>query len=156
MTDILGFEFRPELYYNDDHVWAKLETDGTVRVGFDDIVAKGAHEIFYVKLLHAGTNVAQKKKLGVLESRKYTGPIPSPISGEVLTVNENVVRLGAEGFMEDPYGEGWLFIMKPSNLESDLKILKHGEDAAEWFKKAAEPLVDELALFKVKHNDTGL
>ena len=74
MTDILGFDFRPELFYSKDHVWAKQETDGTVRVGFDDVISKGAHEIFYLKLSPKGTNVEQKKKLGVIESRKYQGP----------------------------------------------------------------------------------
>ncbi len=149
----MGFDFRPELFYSKDHVWAKTETDGTVKVGFDDIISKGAHEIFYLKLSPKGTNVKQKQKLGVIESRKYTGPIPSPISGEVLAVNEQVVKLGAEGFMEDPYGKGWLFIMKPSNLEGELKTLMHDEPASEWFKKEAEPLVDELEIFKMKHKN---
>ncbi len=135
MTDILGFDFRPELFYSTDHVWAKPETDGTVRVGFDDIISKGAHEIFYMKLLPKGTSAGQRKKLGVIESRKYTGPIPSPISGEVLIVNEEVVKLGAEGFMEDPYGRGWLFIMKPSSLEAELATLMHGEQRLNGLKK---------------------
>jgi glycine cleavage system H protein len=151
MTDILGFDFRPELYYTLDHVWAKLEADGTVKVGFDDVIAKGAHEIFYLKLNSKGSIAKQKQKLGVLESRKYTGPIPSPISGEILAVNEDVVKLGAHAFEVDPYDKGWLFIMKPSNLEVELKALMHGDVAVEWFTKAAEPLLDELALFKQKH-----
>lgn len=150
-SETFGFEFHPELYYTGDHVWAKVETDGTVRVGFDDIVAKGAHEIWYIKLLPEGTNVMQKKKLGVIESRKYSGPIPSPVSGEVVAANEEVRRFGAHGFMDDPYGKGWLFTIKPSNLEAELKTLLHGNAALEWFKKEAEPLVDELALFKEKH-----
>lgn len=148
MSDVLGFEFHPELYYNKEHVWAKVETDGTVTAGFDDIVAKGSHEIFYMKLLPEGTNVIQKKKLGVIESRKYSGPIVSPVSGVIVAINEDVRRLGAHAFMDDPYGKGWLCTIKPSNLEAELKNLLHGDSALEWFKKEAEPLVDELKLHK--------
>ncbi len=155
MTDILGFEFRPELYYSKDHLWIKLETDGTVRIGFDDIIAKGAHEVFYLKLSFKGTKVTQKQKMGILESRKYTGPIPAPVSGEILEVNEVVVKLGAAGYMEDPYDKGWLFIVKPSNLAAELKTLMQGEGAAAWFKEAAEPVVDELVVFKEHQKGRG-
>ena len=153
-SETFGFDFRPELYYL-EHVWTKVEPDGTVRVGFDDIVAKGSHEIFYIKLLPEGTEVIHKKKIGLLESRKYTGPIVAPISGVILTINDEVRKLGAHAFMDDPYGKGWLCIIKPSNLEAELKNLLHGDSALEWFKKEAEPLVDELALFEEKHKHEG-
>jgi glycine cleavage system H protein len=148
MTEILGFKFLPELYYSTDHLWVKSEADGTVRIGFDDIIAKAAHEVFYIKLSYKGTKVSKKQKMGLLESRKYTGPIPAPISGEILEVNEMVVKFGAHGYTEDPYDKGWLFTMKPSNLETELKTLMHGEDATVWFKEAAEPAADELGVFK--------
>lgn len=152
--ETFGFDYRPELYYI-EHVWLKVESNDAVRVGFDDIVAKASHEIFYMKLLPEGTVMAQKKKIGIIESRKYTGPIVSPISGEITLVNEDVQRLGPTAFMDDPYGKGWLCVIKPSNLEAELKNLLHGDSALEWFKKEAEPLVDELAIFKEKHKNEG-
>ena len=151
MTEVLGFDFRPELYYNSDHVWLKRESDGTVKVGFDDIVAKGSHEIFFLKLLDAGTAIVQKKKLGVIESRKYSGPIVSSISGTIITVNPVILKDGPFGFMESPYDKGWLLAIKPSNVEADIKNLMQGDSALDWFRKAAEPLQDELELFKKKH-----
>jgi glycine cleavage system H protein len=153
LTDILGFEFKPELYYSTDHLWIKMEANGTVRIGFDDIISKGAHEVFFMKLSNKGTQVKQKGKMGILESRKYTGPIPAPITGEIIEVNELVVKLGATGFMSDPYEKGWLFVVKPSNLEAELKTLMHGEDATKWFKETAEPVVDELNIHKAHHEE---
>ncbi len=137
MTKIFGFEFKPELYYN-EHVWTKIEEDGNVRVGFDDIVAKGSHEIFFVKISYEGTELKQKKKMGMLESRKYTGPIVSPVSGTIVALNEEVSRLGPSAFKDDPYGNGWLAIIKPSNLEAELKNLLYGSPAQDWFTKEAE------------------
>ncbi len=154
-SETYGFEFRPELYYNEGHVWAKVEADGNVRIGFNDIVAKGAHEIFFIKLSPEGTNVIQNKRIGIIESRKYTGPISAPLTGEVVAVNDEVRRRGGEAFMDDPYEKGWLAVIKPSNLEVELKNLMHGGVALEWFKKEAKPLQDELALYKEKHKHEG-
>jgi glycine cleavage system H protein len=148
MSETYGFEFRPSIYYSKDHVWAKIEADGNVRVGFDDIVAKASHEFFYMKVSPVGTNVLQTKKMGVIESRKYTGPIVSPISGEIVALNPVVQKKGPQAIMEDPYGEGYLAIIRPSNLEADKKNMMTGDTALAWFKKEAEPLQDELALYK--------
>jgi glycine cleavage system H protein len=151
MSETFGFEFHPELYYLKDHVWVKVESDGTVKVGFDDIVAKASHEIFFMKILSEGTDVVQNKKIGVIESRKYTGPIACPVSGTIIAVNEEIRKIGPQVFMEDPYVAGWLCAIKPLNLDVELKNLLHGDIALEWFKKEAEPLVDELADFNLKH-----
>ncbi len=143
MTKILGFEFRPELYYN-ENIWAKVEPDGNVRVGFDDVVAKGSHDIFALKLSDVGTVVKYKGKIGLIESRKYTGPIVCPVNGTIIKTNDEVRKYGAEGFMNDPYGEGWLAIIKPSNLEEDLKKLLFGQPAVEWYTKEADKAKEEL------------
>ncbi len=115
-----------------------------MRVGFDDVVAKGSHEIYLLKMLPPRTVVAQKKKMGVIESTKYTGPIVAPVSGEIVAVNELIRKVGAKGVEKDPYGEGWLAVLKPSKLEVDLKNLLYGDAAVEWFKKEAEKSSFEL------------
>ncbi len=141
--ETFGFEFRPELYYSKDHIWVKVEADGNVRVGFDDIVAKGSHEIFMMKLLPVGTTAKAKGKIGIIESRKYTGPIVSPVEGAVVNVNPEIKRGGPTVIIDNPY-DVWLSVLKPSNLEADLKNLMTGNIALEWFKKEAEPLKDEM------------
>ncbi|MGA2681895.1 MAG: hypothetical protein ABSF44_08865 [Candidatus Bathyarchaeia archaeon] len=154
MSETFGFEFRPELYYSKDHVWVKIEADGNARVGFDDIVAKGAHEIFFIKVSPVGSKAQQNGgKLGIIESRKYTGPIVTPLTCEIIEVNEIVRRTGAAGFQHHPYDDGWLCIIKPSNLEAEMKNLMHGDVALSWFKKEAEPLADEAQYFKDMHKE---
>lgn len=139
-----GFIFHKDLYYN-EHVWVKLEEDGNVRVGFDDIIAKGSVKIFGIKLIPSGSKITQKKKMGIIESTKYTGPIVAPLSGEILKVNDEVRRFGCNAFKEDPYGNGWLYIIKPNNLEIELKNILYGESAISWFKKEADTSKDNIA-----------
>jgi glycine cleavage system H protein len=148
--DVFGFDFRTDLYYT-DHVWAKVEADGNVRVGFDDVVAKGAHEVFFMKVNEEGTSVVQKKKLGLIESRKYTGPIVCPVSGTIIQVNPKVKASGASAVDKDPYDDGYLAIIKPSNLDADLKNLMFGEAYLATFKKDAEAAQDELTFRRSEH-----
>jgi glycine cleavage system H protein len=151
--ETFGFEFRPELYYSSDHLYVKVESDGIVKVGFDDIVAKGSHEIFMMKLQPVGTKVQAKQKIGIIESRKYTGPIVSPISGEVIATNEEIRKFGPTVIIDEPYEVGWLSKIKPSNLQEDLKKLMSGDAALVWFKKEAEPLKDEITVYNLHHKE---
>ncbi len=148
MTKVFGFEFKPELYYNTDHVWVKKEQDGNVRIGFDEVVARGAHEIYFIKMVDEGTIVKQKKKVGVIESRKYTGPIVSPVSGTVIATNPEIDRIGANAFVDDPWEKGWLAIIKPSNYDAELSNLLTGDKALEWYKIDAEKAEEENKFVK--------
>ncbi|MEM4856277.1 MAG: glycine cleavage system protein H, partial [Sulfolobales archaeon] len=80
--------------------------------------------------------------LGVLESAKWVGPIESPVSGEVVEVNEQL-RKQAKLLMSNPYDDAWVAVIKPSNLEADLANLLKGSDpsAVEWYKKEIEEKV---------------
>ena len=144
IKDIFGFKFDSDLYYN-EHVWLKKEVDGNVRVGFDDIIARGSVKIFMIKLLSNGSVVEQRKKVGALESIKYTGPIVSPVSGTIVAGNVDVKAKGAEAFKDDPYGKGWLVVIKPSKLDVELKNLLYGQAALDWFTAEAEKSKDDIA-----------
>ena len=101
-------------------------------------------KIFNISLLPVGTTVQQKKKIGVIESIKYTGPIVCPISGTITAVNPYIRKLGAKAFKDDPYGTGWLVTIKPTNLETELKNILSGQKALEWFTKEAEKSKDDI------------
>jgi glycine cleavage system H protein len=144
LEEINGFKFDPQLYYW-EHVWAKIEADGNIRVGFDDVIAKGSVKIFSIKLLPTGTAVVQKKKIGIMESTKYTGPIVCPISGTIVAVNDDVKKRGANAFKNDPYGSGWLCVIKPTNLEAELKNIMSDEIAEKWFTEEADKNKENIA-----------
>ena len=120
------------LLYTKSHQWAKIEGD-LVKVGITDHAQAQLGEIVYVELKWddglAGTALSQVAFDGddpssdpiedvSVESQKAVGDIYSPLSGTVESVNE-VLEDEPEKINEDPYGEGFLFFMKPSNLDGE-------------------------------------
>ena len=122
MVKIGEYEFPDELYYSIEHTWAKVEPDGSVRVGITDFAQKMAGTIVFVRTLPVGKAVAQLKPFGTLETGKYVGKLYAPVSGAIATTNAKL-REQASIINKDPYVEGWIIVIKPSNLDGDLKNL---------------------------------
>jgi glycine cleavage system H protein len=130
--EIQGYNMPEDLHYHDENTWAKLEEDGTVRVGMDDFYQKQAGETTYIDLPFEGDSVSQGETCGKIQSSKWVGKLVSPISGEIVEVNselESDCRL----INTDSYGAGWIMKIKPSNLEDELKNLAHGPEALKNF-----------------------
>jgi len=129
MANVRGFNIPEDLHYDvKNHVWAKVLEDGTVKIGLDDVGQTLAKKILFVRIRKPGTKVPKGKALAVLESAKWTGPVPSPLSGEIVAVNEEIKKK-PKLINEDPYGDGWIIILKPEKLKEDLKTLVTGEEA---------------------------
>ena len=86
------------------------------------------------RLRHEGTRAERRRSLGTLESLKFVGPIPSPISGIVLTVNGDVVKR-PKLLNDAPYTEGWIVKLKPLSFIAERGFLSGAMDATEVFKK---------------------
>lgn len=131
MPKIGEYSLPSELYFTPNHTWAKVEPNGTVRVGFDDYGQKLAGKIEIVDLPPVGGKIEQFKAFGTIESAKWVGTLVAPVSGTVRSVNRKV-RMHAGLINDDPYGEGWLILVHPANVEEELKDLLHGDKAIEW------------------------
>jgi len=138
MPKIGKYWLKQELHYwpqDTAHTWVKNE-DGKIRVGVDDFAQKQAGELKFMRLFPAGKKVKQGKRFGTLETAKWVGPLLSPVSGTIVEANQAVLDQPTL-VNEDPYGEGWLVIIEPSNLDDDMSRLVKGDspEAAEWMKK---------------------
>lgn len=122
------------LYYSEEHEWVKVQEDGTVVIGVSDYAQKTLHDIVYVELPDTGSDAEYMGVIGALESVKAVSDMNSPISGEVLEVNNELLD-NPETINEDPYGRGWIAKIKPSNLQGDILNLM---DAAAYKKHIAE------------------
>jgi len=122
------------LYYSGEHEWVKVQEDGTVVIGVSDYAQKTLHDIVYVELPDAGSNAEYMGVIGALESVKAVSDMNSPVSGEVLEVNDALLD-SPDIINEDPYGKGWIAKIKPSNLQGDILNLM---DAAAYKKHVAE------------------
>jgi len=118
------------LYYSEEHEWVKTAEDGTVIIGVSDYAQKTLHDIVYVELPDVGSEAEYMGVIGALESVKAVSDMNSPISGEVLEVNDELLD-SPEIINEDPYGRGWIAKIKPSNLQGDILNLM---DAAAYKK----------------------
>jgi glycine cleavage system H protein len=109
------------LHYTKEHEWMKVE-NGTCRVGITDHAQKSLHEVVYVDLPSIGKILTQNEPFGTVESVKAVSELYAPISGEVLERNEKLAD-SPELVNQQPYGAGWIVVVKPSRLQDDLKLL---------------------------------
>lgn len=107
-----------ELKYTKDHEWVK-EEDGKVRVGITHHAQKELGDIVFVELPQVGKVAKKGELLGTVESVKAVGEVYAPASGEVVETN-SALESTPELVNKDPYGEGWIFVLKladPAELE---------------------------------------
>jgi glycine cleavage system H protein len=115
-----------ELKYASSHEWVRLEDDGTVTIGISDHAQEALGDVVFIELPEVGAELAAADEAGVVESVKAASDIYSPVSGEVIAVNE-VLEEEPETVNVDSYHEGWLYKMRPSDLE-ELNGLLSAED----------------------------
>jgi len=142
MVKVGEFDMPDELYYHEKHMWVRIE-GGNVRIGIDDFTHKMAGDLVYVEVPSTGSDLSQNVDYGTIESGKWVGKVISPVSGQVIEENEAVID-DPTLVNRDPYGEGWIAVVKPSKLEEELKNLIHGDSVVEWIKK------EEAAALKIK------
>ncbi|MDB5982019.1 MAG: glycine cleavage system protein [Pseudomonas sp.] len=121
-----------DLRFAESHEWARLEADGTVTVGISDHAQEALGDVVFVELAEVGKVFAAGDAAGVVESVKAASDIYSPISGEVIAINEDL-STAPESLNTDPYG-AWIFKLKPSNTAELDKLL----DAAAYGKAIGE------------------
>ncbi len=136
MVKVEAYEVPEGLYYSTDFEWIKIEGD-KVRMGITDYAQKSLREIVYAELPSAGTEVKQGEPYGTLESVKAVSDLVAAISGTVEEVND-AVQSSPETLNEDPYEQGWLVVIKPSNLQVELANLMDFDKAVEWHKAQAQ------------------
>ena len=102
-----------DLKYTQDHEWAKKEGGG-IRVGITAFAQSELGDVVFVELPKVGAKVAQRQSFGVVESVKAVSDLFAPISGEVVEVNAALAK-APETVNQDPYGQGWMIVIKPSN-----------------------------------------
>ncbi len=130
MVEIQGYNMPEDLYYEENHYWVRVDGDILV-MGMDDFAQKTAGEIVYVQLPPEGKELTAGKKFAKVESGKWLGKVYAPVSGVLMESNIELEE-DASLINADCYGKGWLFKIKPDNME-DINSLIHGADAIkEW------------------------
>ena len=143
MATIKGYDMPDDLYYHEEHSWARV--DGTkVTVGMTDFFQKEAGDIVFVDLPEVEDEVTQGEVCGKIQSRKWIGKLVAPVSGEIAELNEDLED--DTGLINsDPYDKGWILVIEASDLESDLANLIHGEAVVAFIEKEIQRAEEEKA-----------
>lgn len=105
-----------ELKYASSHEWIRVEADGTAYVGITDHAQAALGDLVYVELPDVENELAGGEEAGVVESVKAASDIYTPVSGEVIAVNE-ALEDTPELINSDPYGDGWIFRIRLTDQE---------------------------------------
>lgn len=119
-------QFPENLKYTKEHEWVRVENDSIGVVGITDYAQSELGDIVYVELPQIGKQIKQLEPFGTIEAVKAVSDLFSPLSGEVIEVNEKL-KDSPDLINKDPYGEGWIIKIRISDL-SELNNLLSAED----------------------------
>ena len=106
-------EFPDQLRYTKEHEW--VAADGKRgRVGITDFAQDALGDVVFVQLPDVGANVSAMSSIAEVESTKSVSDIYAPVSGAIVEVN-TALESTPEQLNEDPYGDGWMFVIEMSD-----------------------------------------
>jgi glycine cleavage system H protein len=135
------FQVPAGVHLHPGHAWARVEKDGTVTVGADDF----AHKLVgpsTATLPELGASVAQGEAAFAIGDGERSVPMLSPVDGTIVAVNRGAAE--RQDGLDDPYGAGWLFQVKPKKLASNLHQLLTDNAAHRFLEAAGEALAMRL------------
>jgi len=121
-----------ETYYTKEHEWVKIK-EGVASVGITEYAAHQLGDVTFVELPQVGKTVKQFDMLCAIESVKAASDIYAPISGEVTGVNE-ALNDAPEIVNESAEDAGWMALIAPADLLSDLKNLMSRKEYDEYLR----------------------
>lgn len=127
MSTVRGCEIPEDRYYwIEKHVWVRDDGDELLTLGITDPAQHLAARVVAVTVKKVGKVLERGQSVATVESGKWVGPVPTPVNGEVVAVNE---RLAAEPTLvnSDPYGEGWVVRLRASVWSVQRSELVTGE-----------------------------
>ena len=136
-----GFTFSPELFYSEEHIWAK-PMDQHIRLGLDDIISTFAIAADSISLPSIGSVLKKRQVLVEIIAAGKKAKVLSPLTGTVSVINHDVEESPRLAW-RDPYHRGWLLMIQPDHSE-EISRLYSGEKAKTWFIKQASNLTTLL------------
>ena len=133
MTLVNNCNIPTELYYLvEKHVWGRPDGD-LVTVGLTDVAQNLAKGMLSVLPKAPGRKVVKGKSVATVESAKWVGPVPALVGGEIVEVNQAVLA-DPKLINADPYGDGWIAKLRPTDWAADSADLQTGEAGVEAYR----------------------
>jgi glycine cleavage system H protein len=110
-------DYPSDLRYTSDHEWVRVGDDGVVRIGITAFAQDALGDVVYVSLPAVGDTVTPGDSCGEVESTKSVSDVYAPLEGEVTATNA-ALDASPELINSDPYGEGWMFELRPADASA--------------------------------------
>ncbi len=117
--------FLNDIYYYEEHLWSKIE-DNLIRVGITDFAQDQLGDIIYLELPVTGETFTKGEEFGSAESAKTVSPLYMPVNGTIKFVNDKLLDY-PELVNKEPYGSGWLILVKPRDMSEVNDLLSKDE-----------------------------
>jgi glycine cleavage system H lipoate-binding protein len=143
MQQVKGFDVPLDFSFHDGHAWARIESGGFIRIGLDDFSMKlfGKTDGFDLPLM--GKELDQGKIGWGLKRRDNLADVRSPVGGVIVEVN-NKVRENPEVANREPYGDGWLFMVRTPDIKATMSNLMTDTKSLTWMNTEVQQLEDMI------------
>lgn len=138
-TNFQEYKLSDALFYHPSHIWMRVEEGGCVRVGLDDFGQRVLGRIYSVTLPAQGNNIVRNEGNWKVTHQVGETTLIAPVSGTVKKVNTKLAQYPSL-LNREPYGEGWAFVIEPTDLDECLKDIFYGQKVKGWYKSEVEKL----------------
>jgi glycine cleavage system H protein len=139
------------LFYSKNHTWTHLEVSGVAKVGLDDLLLHITGEVKLSNLKKPGDKVQKGEAIAELDRNGKQLKILSPITGEILNTNP-ILKEDSEALSQDPYGQGWIYKIKPTNWIAEVNSYYMADEATNWSAVELDRFKDFLAVSMKKYS----
>ena len=130
MPDVRGCHLPDDLLYDvENHIWFSEQADGNVKLGMTTVATAMAGQLVAFTPKKVGRKVDAGKSCATVESGKWVGPAKSAAAGDIVAVNDDLVAKPSLA-NDDPYGAGWLVVIKPDDWATARAKLVPGASVA--------------------------
>ena len=147
VQQVKGFDVPMNYYFHNGHAWARIESGGYIRVGLDDFALKVLGEADGLDLPLMGKELDQGKVGWGLKRRENVADVLSPIDGIIVEVNSEV-REKPHVANREPYGDGWLFMVRTPDVDATMGKLMADQSSLSWMNNEVnnlENMIEEVA-----------
>jgi len=143
MQQVKGFDVPLDFSFHDGHAWARIESGGYIRIGLDDCSLKllGKADAFDLPLM--GKELDQGKVGWGLKRKDHLADVRSPVGGVIVEVNANV-RENPGVANREPYGDGWLFMVRTPDIKASMSNLMTDTKSLSWMNAEVQNLEDMI------------
>lgn len=138
-TEIQGCEISGALFYHPAHTWARIEDGGCVRTGLDDFAQRILGRPYLITLPEPGVTLRRGEGCWHFTHQAGVSVLVAPVSGRVKEINPALAE-SPTLLNRDPYGEGWVLLIEPTDLKDCLKRLLYGSKVTQWYEREFENL----------------